>query len=72
MNDELRDQLRAAAARREPALLCRETVAALGLNSDNVVLDVEAGLIYFELDGGSWSVSRVSAEGLAALGMKVH
>jgi len=72
MNDELRDQLRATAARREPALLCRETVAALGLNRSNVVLDLEAGLIYFELDGGAWSVSRVSAEGLAALGMKVH
>lgn len=72
MNDELRELLRAAAARREPAQLCRETVAALGLNKSNVVLDAEADLIYFELEGGAWSVSRVSAEGMAALGMKTH
>lgn len=71
MNDELREQLRAAAAKREPALLSPATVAALDLTADDVVVDPDFGLAYFELECG-WAISRLSAEGLQALGFPVH
>lgn len=69
MNEELRKTLCASAARRGLVPLSLETIEALQLHSDDLVLDPP--YVYFNTDAG-WAVSGMSEACLHLVGATIN